>query len=496
MWDGTQWVPDVRSTAPHVRPTASPKRSGSQRSNIAASAIIVILGVSLLVPFSAGFAATSPTAKMTVAPGGGLAGSSVEVQGAGFPAWLKVQLTWDGQRAGLPAIGVSRYGTFRVDVIVPAGSKAGQHTLGAVSLNGKGFRLNRTSAFRALASASFAVAAPAPAGSTSNPTPGPTTAPAPTSAPAGNPTAAPTPTTAPTTAPSTAPTTAPSSAPPSTAPTTDPTPTPAPATPKPTATPAPTSKTSGPIQVSSDNVTIDGVTITSSGTTGAGISATGSASNPINNLTIRNCTIKGFHLGIYLRFVSNVTIENCTITDADYAGIAIFSGIGGTISGNTIQRIGMTRTDFSDPGMGNNAYGIMLNRSESSSLTSDPPTQNFMVDHNTVTNVPLWMCLNLHGARNITFSANTTGGCPRAIFIAGSPTGSGVTQSANVTVTGNRLEAPTTKSGGTTDLEGVLIASLQGGKITNNAISKAYTPPVYDYQGNSVNVSISGTTGF
>jgi parallel beta-helix repeat protein len=265
------------------------------------------------------------------------------------------------------------------------------------------------------------------------------------------------------------------------------------ATPKPT--PAPTSSTSGPITVTSDNVTIDGVTITSSGISGAGISATGTVSNPISNLTIRNCTIKGFRLGIYLRFVKNVTIENCTITDADYAGIAIFSGIGGRISGNTILRIGMTK-DPATGFQGNNTYGIMLNRSESSSLTTDPPSQDFMIDHNVVRDVPLWMCLNLHGARNVTFSANTTSGCPRAIFIAGSPMGSGVTQSANVTVTGNRLEPPKTKPGGTTDIEGVLIASLQGGLITNNAISTSYTPPVFDYQGASVNITISGTTRF
>jgi parallel beta-helix repeat protein len=261
-------------------------------------------------------------------------------------------------------------------------------------------------------------------------------------------------------------------------------------------TPAPVSQTSGPIEVTTDNRVIDGVTITSSGITGAGISAAGTLSNPIDNLTIRNCTIKGFRMGIYLRFVKNVTIQNCTITDADYAGIAIFSGIGGQLSGNTILRIGMTK-DPATGFQGNNTYGIMLNRSESSSLTTDPPSQDFMIDHNVVRDVPLWMCLNLHGARNITFSANTTSGCPRAIFIAGSPmSGGGVAQSANVTVTGNRLEPPATKPGGTTDIEGVLIASLQGGKITNNAISRAYNPPVFDYQGVSVNVTISGTTAF
>ena len=42
---------------------------------------------------------------------------------------------------------------------------------------------------------------------------------------------------------------------------------------------------------------------------------------------------------------------------------------------------------------------------------------------------------------------------------------------------------------GLANTEGVLIASLQGGQITNNAISTSYSPPVYDYQGNSTNIT-------
>ena len=496
MWDGTQWVPDVSPTPPQ-----SP-RAETRWSNRAANAIAVLIGLALLVPFSASLAGNSIPAALVVAPGNGPAGSSVVVDGSGFPARMKVQLTWDGQRANLPAVAVSRRGTFRVTVKVPTSTKVGSHKIGAMAAGGKGFRLNRTIGPVTLAVTGFTVSDVAPVDSTPKPTPDPTATPKPTPDPTAkpDPTATPKPTAAPTTAPTAAPT---ATAAPTTAPTTAPTATPDPtATPKPTATPAPTTtpdptnQPSGPIEVTTDGRVIDGVTITSSGIDGAGISASGTVSNPIENLTIRNCTIKGFRMGIYLRFVKNVTIENCTITDADYAGIAIFSGIGGDISGNTILRIGTKKNPVTGF-QANNAYGIMLNRSESSSLTSDPPSQNFMIDHNVVRDVPLWMCMNLHGARNVTFSANTTSGCPRAIFIAGSPmSGGGGVESANVTVTGNRLEAPTTKSGGTTDIEGVLICKLQGGKITNNSISKAYTPPVFDYLGSSVNVTISGTSAF
>ena len=471
FWDGTRWV-DQGNPNPPGPP--------SRWSNTAANLFIVILAAALVVPLTASLASAPTAPTIRVNPASGPAGSDVVVDGTGFGNKGKVQITWDGESGHMPVANLRR-GSFRVSVTIPK-SPTGAHVLGAVSATTGNSKAARVETAEVVASAPFKVTAVVVAEPTPDPTATPTKAPTPqpTPAPTAKPTATPDPTTAPTPKPTTAPTPEP---------TVKPTATPPPPTPAP-----PTS--SAPIVVTSDNVTIDGVRIISSGTTGAGISATGTASNPISNLTIRNCVIDGFRLGIYLRFVSNVRIENCNITDADYAGIAIFSGNVGLISGNTIQRIGTTRTDFSNPGMANNAYGIMLNRTESSSLVSDPPTQDFVIDSNVVEDVPLWMCMNLHGARDITFSNNTTRRCPRAIFIAGSPTGSGVTQSANVTVTGNRLESPVTKAGGTTDIEGVLICKLQGGWVTNNAISRSYSPPVYDYLGSSVNVTISGTMPF
>jgi hypothetical protein len=264
-----------------------------------------------------------------------------------------------------------------------------------------------------------------------------------------------------------------------------------------TATSATVQRVSGPIVVTTSNVTIDGVSITSSGMSGAGIQATGTAANPIRNLTIRNCTIKGFRFGILMRHVQNLVIQNCRITDADYAGIGIYSGVGGRISGNIVQRIGMTRTNLSEPGIENNAYGITLDRNAWGSFTTDPRSSDFVIDHNLVEDVPLWMCMNTHAGARLTFSDNTTRRCPRAIFIAGD-SGPYTNHPIDVTVTRNRLEQAVTKTGGTTSKIGVLTAGLQGGSITNNAISSTFSAPVYDYAGEgngaSVNVTISGTT--
>jgi parallel beta-helix repeat protein len=98
------------------------------------------------------------------------------------------------------------------------------------------------------------------------------------------------------------------------------------------------------------------------------------AANPVTNLTIRNCVSTGFTLELYLQYVHNLTVANCTITDADYAGILIASGIGGNINHNLIQRIGYTRTDFSDPAFANNAYGVILERFNTGNLMTDPQT--------------------------------------------------------------------------------------------------------------------------
>jgi hypothetical protein len=248
---------------------------------------------------------------------------------------------------------------------------------------------------------------------------------------------------------------------------------------------------SKPIVVTTNNVTIDGVTISSSGTSGAGIDVVGTAANPIRNLTIRNCKIHGFKEGILARHVVNLVIENCVIEDANYAGIGVYSGVGGRITGNTVRRIGYSRTNLGVPGVENNAYGITLDHYAYTNLTADPYTSDFVVSGNVVEDVPLWHCYDTHAGQRITFSNNVSRRCPRAFFITSDATNR---RPAQITLSGNRMEQAVTKSGGTTKIA-VTLVGLQGGAITNNSISRTYpTPYVYDYLGNSTGVTISGTT--
>lgn len=259
--------------------------------------------------------------------------------------------------------------------------------------------------------------------------------------------------------------------------------------------PPPVLTRSGPITVTADNVTIDAVSISSASQTGSAIKAIGTWSNPIRNLTIRNCVISGFNIGIEARHVENLVVEGCTISDADYAGIAIYSGVGGRLSHNTIRRIGYTRTDFSVSYKQNNAYGITLDRSSyNTTFTTDPRSSDFLVDSNLIEDVPLWMCLNTHAGQRITFSNNTTRRCPRAIFVAGD-SGPQTNHPIDVTITGNDLESAVTTTGGTTNKVGVLTAGLQGGAILNNSISRTFTTSIYDYSGEGNGPSVGVTIG-
>jgi hypothetical protein len=254
--------------------------------------------------------------------------------------------------------------------------------------------------------------------------------------------------------------------------------------------PSESPRTSAPITVTASDVTIDGVAISSASSDGIGIAVEGTAARPIRNITIRNCVVRGFATGIEIRHAENVVIDNCTVTDADYAGIAGYSMVGGRISDNTVERIGMNRTDMTVEGQLNNAYGITLDRFAPGSFTTDPRSADVAIEHNVVEDVPLWMGINTHAGQGLTISSNIVRRTPRAIFVAGDDLGN---PPIDVDITNNRVEEPVTKPGGTDDIQGILISHLQGGSITDNAVARAYgSPDGIDYQGASTDITRSG----
>lgn len=261
----------------------------------------------------------------------------------------------------------------------------------------------------------------------------------------------------------------------------------------PTARPSPPTPlvASGPIVVSKDDVTIERVAIEGEGS-GSGIRAVGTAADPIRNLTIRDCVISDFAIGIEVRHVQNLVIERCTIDDSVYAGILVYSSQDGRIVQNTIRKVGF-HTPL-DTTYENNAYGIALTRLASPDFETHPRTTDFVVDSNLVEDVPYWHCLDTHAGERITFSDNVTRRCPRAIFIT---TDGMATRPRDIAVTGNRLEQGLAVDGGT-NLTAITLVNVETGVIRDNEISTTYPEPfVQDYLGEdpsgSTDVSITGS---
>ena len=383
--------------------------------------------------------------------------------------------------AGLPTVSTGSRGAFAVTITIPAAADGSHHVGASIATKVPRAATRNVSTSSSIATAEFVVVDEV--ATTPDPTPAPTATPTP------KPTATPTP--VPTATPTPAPTATASATP---APTVAPTATPAPsvaptATVAPTPTPAPTSTVSGPIVVTANDVTIDGVRITSSGTTGIAIKAYGTTAAPIRNLTIRNCVIDGFDTAIEARHVVNLVIENCTITDAAYGGIMVFSGTGGRIANNTIQRIGPQTT----PTTAVNAYGIALSRVATADLVAEPRSSGFVVDGNLIEDIPTWHGLDTHAGSQITFSNNTIRRTMRPIFITGDAAGYHPT---SITVLANRIEQAEAFAGGMGSAA-ITLVGLTGGLITDNQVSRTYpTPFVYDDfvdGGGSTDVAISGT---
>jgi hypothetical protein len=163
-------------------------------------------------------ASTSSAAALGLSPASAVTNATVGASGSGFGGRTLVQLTWDGNPAGMPAVQTTGNGSFKTTFLVPSAVSGTAHTIAAGAQASTGGNGKKPGGAPASASALFTVLSVI---SLASPTPAPTA------------TAAPTPTTAPTASPTAVPTAAP---------TATPTPTPAPtATPTATAAPSPTS---------------------------------------------------------------------------------------------------------------------------------------------------------------------------------------------------------------------------------------------------------------
>ena len=221
FWNGSEWVPES---------TTAPVRDHPRRTRDWLATLIMIVAVGLYaVPF-VGMNASGPS--LTLSPAKGAPGTRVTVVGDGFRPKDSVELTWDGDPAGMPKVSTNGRGGFRTSFKVPKVA-TGEHTSGATQVAADSAAIVGPISVTATFDVS-AVSAPAP---TPDPTPEPTPDPTP------DPTPKPTP--KPTVAPTSAPTPAPDPTPAPTSATPAPTPAATPA-PTPTITPAPTATPTAP----------------------------------------------------------------------------------------------------------------------------------------------------------------------------------------------------------------------------------------------------------
>jgi hypothetical protein len=122
---------------------------------------------------------------MSVTPGAGTAGLNVALTGSDFPRRSTIQLTWDGNPAGMPTATTSGKGGFRVKFVVPA-TTPGPHTIVAMAVVTSNVVAETVSS--PIAAVSFTVEG------SSLPTPAPSVAPLPSASPTEAPRSSPTPT--------------------------------------------------------------------------------------------------------------------------------------------------------------------------------------------------------------------------------------------------------------------------------------------------------------
>jgi parallel beta-helix repeat protein len=360
FWDGTRWV--EKTTHPPRRASSGPRTGIARLTDLVATATMLVGLVVVVVPFGAA-QASDPT--ITATPEQGVAGSSVTIVGSSLPPKTRLQLTWDSEASGMPAVRVNASGGFRVTMVVPA-SPAGTHAIAVVKPSGKAGAKVAAGQAVVMAGLTFTVSQSgngADPAETSAPTDGPSPTyviaptdqpgPTPSTGATSAPTVAPGPISGPTPGPATGPTPEPPAGPtpeptprptleptPRPTTTTAPTPTPTPSNPPATPSPAPTAPT-GTFYVS----------------TSGSDAAAGSATAPWRTLAYAVAKApRGSTIAIGGGSYGPVSISRSSLT-LQPAGAAVVTIAGGTTA------ISITSTDITIRGLrvtGASAQGIWI----------------------------------------------------------------------------------------------------------------------------------------
>ena len=250
------------------------------------------------------------------------------------------------------------------------------------------------------------------------------------------------------------------------------------------------------LTVAANNVTLNGVRVLGPGAPSAfngnerAVVANGSSGSRITGLVIENCEIgNSAGYGLLLRYVSGEVVNSNSVHDIAFVGIAEYSGLNGLIKYNDVARIGYGGvTGLPGSPSENDAYGIDLEFQ-----SGDVPTDGTVVDHNTVTDVPLWHGIDTHSGQNVTFSNNTLLRVSRGMFITTESYGG--YHATNVKVLNNQFLSP---SPVTFNLVPLTLVAVHGITVTGNSFAgwggNSPTPsvPYYDYLNQSTGLVNGG----
>jgi len=246
------------------------------------------------------------------------------------------------------------------------------------------------------------------------------------------------------------------------------------------------------LTITASNVTVDGITIVGPqyaayDVTQRGIYAHGASGANISGLVIQNCDISQFGCSaIWTIWTTSPSIYHNALHNLAFSGVTMQGSTGGSISTNTVQRIGYGGTTGL-PGAGTNSYGICCDYSVTGTESSD-----VVVADNVVEDVPLWHGLDTHSGVRVQFLRNTVRRCSRGLFLtAGGPS------PLNLVITDNQILSPDPV---TVNLVPITLASVTGATFTGNAITgwgaatapATNTQPWYDYQGLSTGLVDGG----
>lgn len=144
---------------------------------------------------------------------------------------------------------------------------------------------------------------------------------------------------------------------------------------------------------------------------GRGVHAIGTVDAPLRHVQVVRATIRRFsHDGVLLDHCTDFSVTGCTIEDLGYAGVLMFSCIGGAVTANRIARV-------VQPPPFVNSYGIEAVRATSTGLAGAPRSARIVIADNHVSDVPNWEGIDTHGGESISILRNRVDGCRVGIAV-------------------------------------------------------------------------------